>query len=269
MRPVLFQIGPFPVSSFGVFLLLAFAVGIVVLRIRTRRLGWDGGEVIDLSLYAIIGGVIGARIAYVLVNIGEFIGDPARVFTIWKDAGLAFYGALIGGAIVAWLYGRRRGWTLGAIADAGAPGLALGYAVAMVGTLLYGLNYGRPASVPWAVLLFGEPRHPTQIYLMIAALIIFVVLLVTERRPHASGYEFWLFLFLYAAARSIVEFYMDSPHVLGPLTLAQCVNIPVAVIAAWLMLSRRSPERSVGEDAMRSTPPSAVAPPPEAIEPHD
>ncbi len=244
MKPVLFQLGPFPVSSFGVFLLLAFIAGILLLRARTRRFGWDPGEVLDLSLYAIIGGVIGARIGYVLVNLRDFAGDPARVLTIWKDAGLTFYGALAGGALVAWGYGRRRGWRLGQVADAAAPGLALGYAIAMIGTLLYGLNYGRPATVPWAITLFGEPRHPTQLYLMAAALAILGVLLLAERRPHAPGRVFWTFLFLYGVARVVIERWMDSPRVLGPLTLAQAVNVLVVALAGavWLSQSSSGPE---------------------------
>ena len=241
MKPVLFQIGRFPVSSFGVFLLLAFVVGILLLRARAARLRWDAGEVLDLSLYAIIGGVIGARIGYVLVNWRDFATDPVRVLTIWRDAGLVFYGALLGGGAVAWLYGRRRGWGLGQIADAAAPGLALGYGIAMVGTLLYGLNYGRAAVLPWSVQLFGEPRHPTQIYLLVAAVAIFGVLAWREQRPHPPGRVFWEFLVLYALARIIVEFYMDSPRVFGPLTLAQGVNIVVAVLAGivWAVLGKR------------------------------
>src|SRR5205807_9913709 len=82
MKPVLFQLptpfGTFPVSSFGVFLLLAFIVAIGLTRARTRRLGWDPGEVVDLALYAIIGGIIGARIGYVLVNVRDFALAPLR-----------------------------------------------------------------------------------------------------------------------------------------------------------------------------------------------
>ncbi len=246
MKPVLFQLGPFPVSSFGVFLLAAFIAGIVLLRMRTVRLGWDPGEVLDLSLYAIIGGVIGARLGYVLVNAADFRSDPMRVLTIWKDAGLTFYGALLGGAIVAWLYGRRRGWGLAQIADAAAPGLALGYAIAMIGTLLYGLNYGRAATVPWAVPLFGEPRHPTQLYLMAASLVIFAVLLTAEKRPHASGRMFWTFLFLYAVGRDVIELWMDSPRVLGPLTLAQAANTIVVVLAGVIWLVKGRPASTEG-----------------------
>ena len=252
MKPVLFQLGPFPVSSFGVFLLLAFVVGIVLLRARTARWGWDGGEILDLSLYSIIGGVIGARIGYVLVNLRDFATDWARVLTIWRDAGLTFYGALVGGAIVAWLYSRRRGWRFGWLADAAAPSLALGYAIAMIGTLLYGLNYGRAASVPWAVVLFGEPRHPTQLYLMLAALIIFAIVLPAAGRPHVPGRVFWSFLGLYGVARAIVEMFMDSPRVVGPLTLGQAVSLAVAVLSfiVWVALGRRPVEDEPAGAAM-------------------
>ncbi|HEV2284113.1 MAG TPA: prolipoprotein diacylglyceryl transferase [bacterium] len=244
MKPVLFQIGPFPVSSFGVFLLAAFVAGILLLRTRTLRWGWDGGEILDLSLYSIIGGVIGARIGYVLVNLRDFAADWARVLTIWRDAGLTFYGALAGGALVAWLYSRRRGWSLGWLADAAAPGLALGYAIAMIGTLLYGLNYGRAASVPWAVTLFGEPRHPTQLYLMLASVIILAIVQPAAGRPHAPGRVFWAYLGLYGIARAVVEVFMDSPRVVGPLTLAQALSLLVAVLSLvmWLVLKGRPAE---------------------------
>lgn len=240
MKPVLFQLptpfGSFPVSSFGIFLLLAFIVAILLTRARTRRLGWDSGEVVDLALYAIIGGIVGARIGYVLVNLKDFAITPARVVMIWVDAGLTFYGALIGGALVAWVYGRRRGWSLGQIADAATPGLALGYAIAMIGTLLYGLNYGRAAHVPWAVVLFGEPRHPTQLYLMAAALVILGILLGAERSARPAGRLFWLFIVLLAVARFGIESFMDSARALGPLTLAQVVSVIAGVVAVAMML---------------------------------
>jgi phosphatidylglycerol:prolipoprotein diacylglycerol transferase len=265
LKPVLFQVptpfGTFPVSSFGIFLLLAFIVAIVVTRARTSRLGWDPGEVVDLSLYAIIGGIVGARIGYVLVNLKDFVAVPARVLMIWVDAGLTFYGAVLGGALVAWAYGRQRGWRLGQIADAAAPGLALGYAIAMIGALLYGLNYGRPATVPWAVTLFGEPRHPTQLYLMVAAFAVFGILLAADRGAQGTGRLFWLFILLLAVARVGIEVFMDSARIFGRLTLAQVVNLLVAALAAAMWLTRP-----------RSVPAGDAAPPPanvEAIAPPD
>lgn len=247
MKPVLVQLGPFPVSSFGVFLLLAFVVGILVMRARTGRNGWDPGTVLDLSLYMIIGGVIGARIGYVLVNLKDFAGDPVRVVTIWRDAGLTFYGALAGGGLVAWVSGRKWRWSLGQIADAAAPAIALGYAIAMIGTLLYGLNYGRATALPWGVSLFGETRHPTQIYLMVASLIIFGILWAADRGLSGSGRLFWLFLFLYGLARIAIEQYMDSPRVVDHLTLAQIASIVAVVVSAVMLLAAgRLPGTALG-----------------------
>jgi len=261
MKPVLFQIGPFPVSSFGIFLLVAFVAGILLLRARATRWGWDGGEILDLSLYSIIGGVIGARIGYVLVNLRDFSADWARVLTIWRDAGLTFYGALAGGALIAWLYSRRRGWSFGWLADAATPGLALGYAIAMIGTLLYGLNYGRAANVPWAVVLFGEPRHPTQLYLLLAAVVIFAIVHPAVDRPHAPGRVFWAFLGLYGIARAVVELFMDSPRVVGPLTLAQALSLVVAVVSLglWVSLGGRQAEAGPTGAADASAAPSPGA----------
>lgn len=262
---MLFQVptpfGTFPVSSFGIFLLLAFIAAILVTQLRTRRLGWDPGEVVDLSLYAIIGGIIGARLGYVLGDLRDFVGAPGRILMIWVDAGLAFYGALIGGALVAWAYGRRRGWPLAQIADAAAPGLALGYAIAMIGALLYGLNYGRPAHLPWAVTLFGEPRHPTQLYLMVTSLIICGILLARDRAPHPPGRLFWLFVLLMAVARIGVEAFMDSPRVLGSLTLAQVASAAAGGLAAAMLFTRG---RSVSARAAAGSrsPAEPVVPPP-------
>src|SRR2546430_17687598 len=105
MKPVLFQLptpfGTFPVSSFGVFLLLAFIVAIGLTRARTRRLGWDPGEVLDLPLYPIIRGIIGPRIGYVLVNARDFALAPLRALLIWEDAALTVYEAHVGGGLSA------------------------------------------------------------------------------------------------------------------------------------------------------------------------
>jgi len=265
VKPVLFQVptpfGTFPVSSFGIFLLLAFIVAILVTQARTRRLGWDSGEVVDLSLYAIIGGIVGARLGYVLGNLRDFVAAPARVLMIWVDAGLAFYGALIGGALVAWVYGRRREWRLAQIADAAAPGLALGYAIAMIGALLYGLNYGRPAHLPWAVMLFGEPRHPTQLYLMVAALVVFAIVLAADRVPHPSGRLFWLFVLLMAVARIGIDVFMDSPRLFGWLTLAQVASLVAGALAAAMLLVRGRGAPAGEAPAGSGSPAEPIAPP--------
>src|SRR2546425_820503 len=97
MRPILFQIGPFPISSFGLFLLLAFVVSIALARRRAAPLGIDPSQMLDIALYMIIGGIVVGRLGYVVANMPTFAQEPVRIVTIWQDSGLVFYGAVLGG----------------------------------------------------------------------------------------------------------------------------------------------------------------------------
>lgn len=242
MKPILVTIGPFPISSFGLFLLFAFLVGIAVARRRGTQLGIDPSQMLDIALYMIIGGIVVGRLGYVLVNLESFAARPLTILTIWKDSGLTFYGALVGGLLVGWYYARWRGIRLARFVDVFAPALALGFAVAMVGALLHGLYVGKPSGVPWAVSMFLEQRHPTQIYLLIASLGTYLVLRAQERSTPAPGVLFFLWLLLHAVARVAVEFFVEAPTVVASLTLAQVVNIVVAVLALLgLALAGRTP----------------------------
>lgn len=246
MRPILFQVGPFPISSFGLFLLLAFASGIVMLRRRGTALGIDPSQMLDIALYMIIGGIVVGRLGYVVMNLGIFTAEPLRILMLWQDSGFVFFGALVGGTLVAYQYTRTRQIPLLRFLDLLAPALAFAYAVAMIGALLHtqGLYLGRVTTVPWAVLIQFEQRHPTAMYLLLASLGTYVVLWAQERRTAPAGTLIFLWLFLHAISRFVVEFFVDSPALVGPLTVTQAINLLVALgaAAALLSLNRVQPE---------------------------
>ncbi|MBI4276994.1 MAG: prolipoprotein diacylglyceryl transferase [Armatimonadetes bacterium] len=248
MKPVLFQLGPFPISSFGLFLLLAFLIGISMVRRRAATLGIDPAEMLDVGLYMIIGGIVGGRLGFVVTNLKTFAQNPGSVITIWRDSGLTFYGAVVGGLVVAFVYATRRRISLGALLDLIAPALAVGYAVAMIGALLHGLFNGKPTGLPWAVDMFFEKRHPTQLYLLVAALGIYLVLRSLAARPHAPGYLFITFLFLHAVARGVVEIFVETQPVFGSVTAMQLVCAVVALVALTGMsiLGKRRPAAGTG-----------------------
>lgn len=243
MKPVLITLGRFPISSFGLFLILAFAVATAIARRRGRALGIEPPQMLDIALYLILGGIVAGRIGYIFSDPANFLSRPAAILTIWRDSGLTFYGALVGAVIVAWLIARRRGLRLAALLDVFAPALAAGYAVAMIGALLHGMYMGKPSGVPWGVTMFLERRHPTQIYLLLASLGTYAVLRAQERTRPAPGALFFVWLLLYAVARFAVEFFVEAPAVVGPFTLAQVVNAVAAVIALLgvLLTGRRAP----------------------------
>lgn len=246
MKPILVTLGRFPISSFGLFLLLAFLVGIAVVRRRGRAVGIEPSQMLDIALYMIIGGIIVGRLGYVLVDFGTFAARPGTILTIWKDSGLTFYGAVVGGVLIAWYYARARGIRLARFMDVFAPALAIGYAVAMIGALLHGLYIGKPSGVPWGVMMFLERRHPTQIYLLVASLGTYAVLRAQERAVPGPGVLFFLWLLLHAVARIGVEFFVEAPAVVGPFTLAQLVNAGAAIIAliGLALVGRRQAEET-------------------------
>ena len=231
MKPILVTLGRFPISSFGLFLLLAFLVGIAVARRRGRAVGIEPSQMLDIALYMIISGIVVGRLGYVLADVGTFAARPATILQIWRDSGLTFYGAVVGGVLIAWYYARARGIRLARFMDVFAPALAIGYAVAMIGALLHGLYMGKPSGVPWGVTMFLERRHPTQIYLLLASVGTFAVLRGQERTAPGPGALFFLWLLLHALARVAVEFLVEAPALVGPLTLAQLVNAGVALVA--------------------------------------
>lgn len=237
MRPVLYDLFGIPISAFGVFLLLAFFVAITMARREANvRLGLDPNQVLDLSLYAIIAGIITGRFGYILANLSQFLTEPAKMITIWRDGGLVFYGALVGGLWLARVFAQRWRVSFGTLADAYAPGMVAGYGIAMIGALLHGLFAGKPTGVPWAVDLFLEQRHPAQLYLLIAAVAILAVLRGQRTQQLAAGTLFVLALFLQAVARFVVDFFVDAPAVAGPLTAGQLASGAVVVITAVMLV---------------------------------
>ncbi|HEY3248380.1 MAG TPA: prolipoprotein diacylglyceryl transferase family protein [bacterium] len=242
MKPILVQIGPFPVSSFGLFLILSFVVGIAVARRRSARVGIDPSQMLDIGLYMIIGGIIVGRLGFALTNLQMFAQAPLSILTIWKDSGLTFYGALIGGLLVAAAYARSRRIPLRALLDVCAPALAVAYAVAMIGAFLHGLYLGKPTDAPWAVEMLLDRRHPTQLYLLLASLGTYQILRAQERQEAPAGVLFFLWLLLFSLSRVAVEIFVESPTVLGPLTMAQVANLAAALVAVvGLLLSTRRP----------------------------
>ncbi|MDQ7857522.1 MAG: prolipoprotein diacylglyceryl transferase [Armatimonadota bacterium] len=262
MRPVLFDLfGVIPVSSFGVFLLLGFFAGITIARRTAReRLDLDPNQVLDLSLYLIIAGIVAGRLGFIVANPEAFLTDPARMLTLWRDGGLTYYGALLGGLWLAWAFAQRWRVAFGALADAYAPALIAGYAVAMIGALLHGLFVGRPTGVPWAMELFLERRHPAPLYLLAAAAGILAILRAQRHRDLPPGTLLALAVLLQSVARFAVDVFVDAPAVLGPLTAGQVASgVAVLVCAVVLVrLQRRAPQAAEPPAGPPPEPPSEV-----------
>ncbi|MEW6446478.1 MAG: prolipoprotein diacylglyceryl transferase [Bacillota bacterium] len=237
MWPVLFRIGGYAVHSYGLMLAVAVMVGVLAGEREARRRGVDPDMVLSLATILVVAGVIGSRIAYVLIEWPRFAGEPGAIFRIW-DGGLSYYGALIAGLPLVWLYGRAKGVRFGETADIVAFGLAAGYPFARIGCFLNGCCYGKATDLPWAVAFpfDGVPRHPTQLYAVAIGAFIFFALQYFSGHRRFSGQLACLYVIFYGVYRFGIEFLRVSPPVGGYLTLGQVFSLIVTGIALILLI---------------------------------
>jgi phosphatidylglycerol:prolipoprotein diacylglycerol transferase len=252
MHPILFEIGDWPVYSYGVLLALAYLAGLQLAVVRARHMGLDGARVMDLGIYLIIAALVGAKLMLVVVDFDYFVGQPGELLSLVRAAGV-FYGGLLAAFAVAVLLIRRYRLPLWKTTDVFAPGIALGHIVGRFGCLLAGCCYGRATDLPWGITFtdpaaaanvgtpLGIPLHPTQLYEAGAELVILVALLATERRGRPfPGRTFWSYLLLYAVSRFVIEFFRgDERGMLFGLSTSQAVSVVLAPIAVVMLLRLR------------------------------
>jgi phosphatidylglycerol---prolipoprotein diacylglyceryl transferase len=221
MYPVLLQLGPFALRSYGVILALSFALGLWLSAREAKRSGLDPAVVHDFAFYALLGGVAGARLYYVVFsNPAYFLQKPWEIVAVWHG-GIGIIGALLGGFLATLWYCRKKNLPFWRFADVLAPGVALGQAAGILACLLNGDSYGKPADVAWAIT-YTDPRalaplnvplHPVEIYEMAAYLLVFLLVWQTRRKHTTPGFSFLTYLAGYGAARIAVEFFRGNPAI--------------------------------------------------------
>jgi len=255
MHPILFEIGGWPVYSYGVLLALAYLAGLQLAVVRARRAGLDGAKVMDLGIYLIIAALVGAKVMLIAVDFDHFRAQPRELLSLVRAGGV-FYGGLIAAFLTGFWLVRRYQLPVWTTADLIAPGIALGHVVGRFGCLLAGCCYGKPTDVAWAITFrdpvasvnagtpLGIPLHPTQLYDAGAELVILAVLLITERRGKPfAGRTFWLYILLYAISRYVIEIYRgDERGVILGFSTSQFVSlivVPLSLLMLWRL--RRTP----------------------------
>ena len=268
MYPIFFRLpswlplmGGEPITSFGVFMFLSFLSGGVLLRSEMERTGHDPERAWDLVFMAVLGGVIGAKIYYVLLNYEALLANPFSA--IFSRGGMVWYGGFAGALLLIVYEIKRRALPLGKMADLCSPTLAIGYAVGRMGCFLVGDDYGRPTASwvgmafprgtpptrveeleshfgvqvdPALVERFGQvvPVHPTQLYEIAMASLIFLILWKLRVHNHGAGWLWWICLTLLSVERFLVEFVrVKDDRFFGPLTLAQGIAIMLALLGLW------------------------------------
>jgi phosphatidylglycerol---prolipoprotein diacylglyceryl transferase len=261
MYPELFKIGPFTVYSFGLMLGIAFIVASYFLTKEIERKGLDPEIATQITLFAIVFGIVGSKLLDLIENWDRFISNPIGM--AFSPGGLTFYGGLILAIIAIWIYVRRKKIPFLVIADATSPSLALAYGIGRIGCHLAGDgDYGLPTTLPWGTnyqngtvppsVAFNNPgllKHfpwiaekfpngvpdntplqPTPIYEFIMMLIIFLILWKLRKKGWMDGKLFMLYLVFAGAERFIIEFIRLNPRLMWGLSEAQLISIPMMIV---------------------------------------
>jgi phosphatidylglycerol:prolipoprotein diacylglycerol transferase len=245
MHPVLFEFGFVKIFTYGVLVASGFFFAIMLAAHLGKKQGMDPQKIIDLSFYLLIASLVGARLLYIIVEFDFFRAHPVEVFKFWKG-GLVFYGGLILAVIVAIVYMKKHQMPVWAVADIIAPSLALGQSIGRWGCFFAGCCYGRKSDVPWAITFtdekslapLGIPLHPTQIYLSLNALVIFLVLLWLSKRKFFDGQIIWAYGILYSTGRFIIEFFRnDDRGAVGMFSTSQIIGLIVFAVSVFMLFS--------------------------------
>ena len=267
MHPIAFVIGNLTIRWYGIMIAVSIAISVTAIYLESRHQDLNTDDVLDMVIAAVIGGILGARIGWIMTSptLLWYLAHPLRILAIW-EGGLSYFGGILGGVIAAnWLIRRRR-MRFWQMADIAAPLLALSFGIGKIGCWLNGCCNGT-ATTSWLGVIFTNPLSqsdllnqrvwPTQLFNSASGFLVFAVLFwVVRKRKRYDGQVFIWYLYLYGATSFVVEFFRDIPvHVLR-LTPNQWTDITIIIlgIIASPILRRRSsvhpmpPERSEALD---------------------
>jgi phosphatidylglycerol---prolipoprotein diacylglyceryl transferase len=237
MYPVLFRIGSFEITSFGVMVALGAMVGLWLFRRELHRRGLPDAAT-DSAIAGLIGGLIGAKLLYV----AEHMSDEPFLDLLTDRGGMSWFGGLVGGVGAGLLMMKLKKWPVIPVLSAATPALALGHLLGRIGCFLVGDDYGRPTSLPWGVAFpeglppIDVPVHPTQLY-EAAFLGVLTWLLIHWRRTGVADlHVVGRYLLLAGGFRFALEFLRLNIRVAGPLTVAHLFALGVAAVGLAMLL---------------------------------
>ncbi|MEQ1871914.1 MAG: prolipoprotein diacylglyceryl transferase family protein [Vicinamibacterales bacterium] len=242
--PVLFRIGDFEVTSFGLLVAVAAVVGLWLFE-RERRLSGLPDGTVDAAMAGVVGGLAGAKVVWAVEHMGQ---AGSFLDLLLSRGGLSWFGGFAGGFLAGVSILRRRRLPILRVLAAATPALALAHAIGRVGCFLVGDDSGTPSNLPWAVAFpEGLPPtslrvHPTQLY-ETAALLPFVWLLLRWRRQQRPDrFVLGAYFVFTGAARFGIEFLRIREPLFGPIAVAHVFSmVAICVGVALLYSSYRSP----------------------------
>lgn len=275
MDPILIEIGSLQIRWYGFFLVLAILASFEIAKRILKGWGFDPDRFEPIAFWAIIWGVIGARVGYVITSPEDFSNNPVSALYIWQG-GLSFHGAIVGGLIPFIYHYYRSKIPVWAYLDAVVPGIAIGIMAGRLGNIMNGADtVGRltnwPIGFTWPASASGFPGvcpgindisevvrcapealvrgpvHFTQLYGVLIGLVLLLLSVYWFKQNRAYGYVFWQFVLWYSLLRSVfeetfrlnplwVQVYLNEQAGLGLFTATQIISIPLIAVSIFFIM---------------------------------
>ncbi|GAA0489036.1 prolipoprotein diacylglyceryl transferase [Alkalibacterium indicireducens] len=227
----LFSIGHFSIHLLSVTSAIGMIIGLLLIQKEGERKLLDKDKLMDLGIFTVLFGIIGARLGYILFfNFDYYLNNPSEIFR-FSQGGLSIQGAILAGGAAAFLIMRRKNLPVWKTADAIVPGVILGQAIGRVGCDVFGVPMSR--NWPWGVMVNGELLHPAQLYEVALNFILFLFIWRKRKTAKFDGELFFIYIIGFAINRFIVEFFRTNPQGLGPLSIAHVLSL--VIIALGIM----------------------------------
>ena len=237
MNPVMLEIFGLEIKWYSFLILVGIIIGIILLEKEAKKFKIPKDDIFNMCFYAIIVGIIGARIYYVLFNISYYRYNILEIFAIW-NGGLAIHGGIIAGVITIYLYAKKKGYNLLRLLDLAAPSLILAQGLGRWGNFFNSEAHGFATTytklqellVPEFIIkgmnIGGVYYLPTFYFEFIWCLIGFIILIIIRRLKYTKiGTTTCLYLMWYSFGRFFIEAWRTDSLMLGGFKVAQIISV--------------------------------------------
>lgn len=257
---IMYSFGPIDIHWYGFLIFVGSLLAILTTVKLAKYYGIEKDTILDLAFWLILGGIVGARIYHVFLELPYYLENPLNIFKVWQG-GLAIHGAIIAGIIIIYFFSKKEKINIWLITSLIVPGLALAQAIGRWGNYFNQELFGLPTNLPWGipVELFNRPLeylsyeyfHPTFLYESIGNFLIFLILIGihiwiirTEKRTQNNSIGChalcaMCYAFLYSTLRFSTEFIRidKTPEILG-LRWPQIVSLLLIITSLVVVLKK-------------------------------
>lgn len=224
MDRVAFSIFGIDIMWYGILMAVGMILGTLIAIKEAKRVGIKEDYVLDLAIFAIPIGLLGARLYYVIFN-WEYYSQNVSQILNFRGGGMAIHGALIGGILTGYVFTKIRKIDFLKMADAVILGMPLAQSIGRWGNFINQEAHGGPTDLPWGIMVDGVKVHPTFLYESVWDLAIFIFLLVFRKKKKYEGQVIVYYIILYSLGRFFIEGLRTDSLMIGPLKMAQVISL--------------------------------------------